>query len=248
MLLTTPRIARPIAHCAAVMLALITQPGFAGEPHRVLSPSTGGPHPVVLLVPGCSGFVAHNGFNSYQARADQLQAAGYVVVFVDYLAPRKLTDCAGGRDVSHAEIAKDILEAALWAKTQPSVAPGKIYAIGWSYGAGGVLSGLSSRPPGPPALTKAVLYYPDCRRAAAWTSPGISVLLLMGSVDRVALPALCDEVIKNAPHDSVRAISYPNARHAFDMQGLPERTDYGGTGYNAEAAQASWAVALEFLR
>ena len=32
--------------------------------------------PAVLLVPGCSGFVARNGINHYDERARQSQAAG----------------------------------------------------------------------------------------------------------------------------------------------------------------------------
>jgi len=248
MLLTTPKRARLFAHLVAVTLALVTQVALAAEPYRVLRPSVGASHPVVLLVPGCSGFVANNGFNLFEDRASQLQAAGHVVVFVDYLARRNLKNCAGGRDVSHTEVAKDILEAALWVKAQPGVAADKTYVIGWSYGGGGVLAALSIMPPGPPVLTKAVLYYPDCRRAVPWTSPGVSVLLLMGSIDEVALPALCDAVIKKAPPNSLRAALYPNARHAFDVQSLPERTEFGRTGYNAEAARASWAAVLEFLR
>lgn len=248
MLLTTPKRARLFAHLVAVTLALVTQVALAAEPYRVLRPSVGASHPVVLLVPGCSGFVAHNGFNLYEDRASQLQAAGHVVVFVDYLTRRNLTNCAGGRDVSHAEVAKDILEAAVWARGQPGVAAGKTYVIGWSYGGGGVLAALSVMPPGPPILTKAVMYYPDCRRATPWKSPGVSTLMLMGAIDEVALPALCDAVIKKAPRNSLRTVLYPNARHAFDLRSLPERAEFGRTGYNAEAAQVSWATVLDFLR
>jgi hypothetical protein len=50
---------------------------------------------------------------------------------VDYLGRRHLTNCAGGRDVSHAEVAADILEAAAWIKGQALVASDKIYVIGW---------------------------------------------------------------------------------------------------------------------
>ena len=99
-------------------MALTSNMAQAAEPFRVLSPSKDAPNPTVLLVPGCSGFVARNGINHYEERASQLQAAGYFVVFVDYLSRRHLTDCAGGRDVSHAEVAADILEAAAWIKGQ----------------------------------------------------------------------------------------------------------------------------------
>jgi len=107
---------RLIALLAGLTLSLPADPTFAAEPYRVLSPPAGTPRPAVLLVAGCSGFVARDGFNLYDQRAGELQAAGYFVVFVDYLGHRNLTDCAGGRDVSHAEVGKDILEAATWAR------------------------------------------------------------------------------------------------------------------------------------
>ena len=149
----------------------------AAEPYRVLSPIGDAPHPAVLLVPGCSGFVARNGINLYDERAAELQAGGYLVVFVDYLGRRNLRGCGGGRDVSHAEVAKDILDASVWTREQAVVASEKISVIAWSYGGGGVLAALTAMPPGPPVLTKAVLYYPDCRRAKPWSSTGVSILV-----------------------------------------------------------------------
>ena len=246
--MTTPRAIRPAQLLGLAALALISTMTHAAEPFRVLSPSAGTPSPAVLLVPGCSGFVARNGVNLYEERASELQAAGYFVVFVDYLKRRHLTDCAGGRDVSHAEVAADILEAAAWIKDQVGVSSDKIFVIGWSYGGGGVLAALNAMPPGPPTLAKAVAYYPDCRRAMPWSSISVSVLMLMGAMDEVALPALCDRAIKGAPPNSLHSVLYPNARHGFDMRGLPERAEFGRLGYNAEAARASWMAVLDFLR
>src|SRR4051812_13575703 len=70
---------------AMVTLLFSPHPTQATTDYRVLSPSGTGPHPAVLLVPGCSGFTALNGLNIYEQRAAALQAAGHVVVFVDYL-------------------------------------------------------------------------------------------------------------------------------------------------------------------
>jgi hypothetical protein len=106
---------------AAPTLALPVRATLAAETYRVLLPAVGTLQTAVLLVPGCSGFTARTGFNLYEERAAQLQAAGYYVVFVDYLTRRHLKDCAGGRDVSHAEVGKDILEAAVWASGQLSI-------------------------------------------------------------------------------------------------------------------------------
>jgi dienelactone hydrolase len=55
----------------------------------------------------------------------------------------------------------------------------------------------------------------------------------------------------NCAHVSqATVITYPNARHGFDMRGLPERADLpsGSPAYNAEAAKASWSAAMDFLK
>ena len=230
---------------AAVLAASVT---LAAEPLRVLTPSSSTSNPAVLLVPGCSGFIARNGINHYEERAIELQAAGYFVVFVDYLSRRNLTDCAGGRNISQAEVAADILEAARWIREQPQIATDKVFAIGWSYGGGGVLAALAAMSPGETILARAVAYYPDCRGTKPWSSAGVTTLILLGAIDEVAIPALCDRVAKGVPSTALRTIVYPHARHGFDMRNLPERTEFGRLGYNAEAAEASWTTVLEFLR
>ena len=219
----------------------------ATEPYRMLSPSGDAPHPAVLLVPGCSGFVATNGVNPYDERAGELQAAGYFVVFVDYIGRRSMSNCG---HVAKTEVGSDIIEAAVWARAQAGVDASRISVIGWSYGGGGVLEALTAMPQGPPVFAKAVLYYPDCRGARPWSTVGVSAVIFMGVLDDVAHPAWCDSVLKGAPQNSVRTILYPNARHAFDVRSLPERDEqpFGTIGYNAEAASASWVAVFDFLR
>jgi dienelactone hydrolase len=211
----------------------------------MLSPSGATPHPAVLLVPGCSGFAAVNAINLYDERADELQDAGNAVVFVDYLG--RFDNCG---HVSHAQVGENILEAVTWSRAQSGVDPDRISVIGWSYGGGGVLAALRTMPSGPPIFAKAVMYYPDCRGEKPWSTTDIAALVLMGAIDDVARPALCDTVVKGAPPNTIRTILYPNARHSFDMRSLPERAEYpfGTIGYNAEAAKASWATVLDFLR
>ena len=232
-------------YAAILALLLSGHETSATEPYRTLSPSGDAPHPAVLLVPGCSGFVATNGVNLYDERAGELQAAGYLVVVVDYLGHQG--NCG---HISHSQVGEEILEAATWARAQAGVDAGRLSVIGWSYGGGGVLAALAAMPPGQPMFVKAVMYYPDCRGAKPWSAAGISALMLMGAIDEVARPAACDTVVKGAPLNSLRAILYPNAFHGFDSRGLPERAEYpfGTIGYNAEAAKASWATVLDFLR
>ena len=75
-----------------------------------------------------------------------------------------------------------------------------------------------------------------------------SVLMLLGAADDIASPALCNTVAKGMPAEKLKVIIYPNARHGFDMRGLPETQVAGAPGYNPETAVASWADVLEFLK
>jgi dienelactone hydrolase len=232
-----------VLFAAILALLLSHREASAQETYRVLSPSGSARHPAVLLVPGCSGFAASNGVNLYEERATELQAAGYVVVFVDFVGRRSLTNCG---HVSRAEVGQDILEAAAWIRGQEGVDADRISAIGWSYGGGGILAALTAMPAGSPLIAKAAMYYPDCRGARPWSASGVSALILIGANDDVAVPALCDKA--NGP--SLRTIVYPNAYHAFDSRRLPQRAEYpfGTLGYDAEAAKASWAAVLDFIR
>jgi dienelactone hydrolase len=143
---------------SAVLLALSRPAPVAAseETYRTLLPSGAAPHPAVLIVPGCSGFAATTGTSIYDERGADLQAAGYLVVFVDYVGRRLQNNCA---HVSQSEVSTDILEAANWTRDQPGVDANRIFVIGWSYGAGGVLAALKAMPANP-SITKAVMLLP----------------------------------------------------------------------------------------
>jgi dienelactone hydrolase len=197
-------------------------------------------------VPGCSGFASLNGVNVYEERAAELQNAGYFVVFVDYLG--RFGNCG---HMSHEQVGDAIIEAATWVREQPRIDATRIAAIGWSYGGGGLLAALRAQSAGPPVLSRAVMYYPDCRGEAAWTASGITGLMLLGANDDVARPAQCEPVARQqVPSGSLRVISYPQAYHSFDVRSLPERAEYpfGTLGYNAEAAAGSWGAVVDFLK
>src|SRR5437763_11656022 len=90
-----------------VLSPLAHETAAAEEPFRILSPAGSTPRPAILLVPGCSGFVAAGGVNLYDERAAELWAAGYFVVLVDYVGRRMQSNCA---HISQAEVSSDILE------------------------------------------------------------------------------------------------------------------------------------------
>jgi dienelactone hydrolase len=217
------------------------------QQYRVLRPAGTGPFPAVLLVSGCSGFRAFGGIDTYDQRAAELQAAGYIVVYVDYLRNHGLSRCNGGA-IAHATVGQDILAAARWVRSQPGVNPNRVYAIGWSFGGGGLISALDAMPVGPKIIERAVMYYPDCRGARPWAA-GVRVLMLMGASDDVAPPSLCSAVIHAEPPEAVHVLTYPGAYHGFDAAGIRQPIQFeGGTvGYNAAAAAASWGWVRSFL-
>ena len=222
--------------------ALLSLPAADENTFRVLSPGGSGPHPVVLLVPGCSGFTGINGINVYDERAAELQAAGFAVVYVDYITKRMQSNCA---HISQAEVSADILQAAKWVATQSGVDGSRISVIGWSYGGGGVLAALNAA--GDALITKAILYYPVCRGAGPLSAIA-SGLMLFGAADDIASPTGCTVVAKGVPAEKLGVITYPNARHGFDMRGNPETQTPGAPAYSPEAAAASWTAVMEFLK
>src|SRR5262249_4249271 len=115
-----------VAAVAVASLWILAQslPAASADAFRVPTPAAASRHPAGLLVSACSGFVAFNGVNLYEERAAELQAAGYVVVFVDYLGRRNLRNCSG--QISSAQVGADILKAAARTRARPDVDPGRI--------------------------------------------------------------------------------------------------------------------------
>jgi dienelactone hydrolase len=72
--------------------------------------------------------------------------------------------------------------------------------------------------------------------------------MLLGAADDIAYPNLCDAVAKGMPAEKLKVITYADARHGFDMRGSLEKSAPGAPGFNAEAAGASWAAVMEFLK
>jgi dienelactone hydrolase len=229
-------------------LSLTASLAWGQEKPRVLVPQGAGPFPVVLLVSGCSGLTSFNGVNVYEERAHDLVDAGYVTVFVDYLGKRGLNTCRYTINVWTA--GSDAIEAANWVRTQPDVDPSRVYAIGWSFGGGALLSALSRLGETDLTLTKAVAISPLCQGAKPWVA-ATPLLLLLGALDDVAPPVYCNPLISDSKPGKVTVLVFPNARHGFDLRSLPESTPYssGGTlGYNAQADQAAKREIAEFLR
>lgn len=230
-----------------LVLAVSALAQGAEKGYRIFRPEGAGPHPAVAFVSGCSGFTPSFAPKSYERPAEQLQAQGFVVLFVDYLGRRELESCAKGK-LAHADVANDLVFATLWLTSQPSVDPARISAIGWSYGGGALLLALADR--AELGISRAVVFYPDCRPVKPWKRPTPTLVLLAGD-DDVAPGKACQAVVKkNAVPDAVKIVVYPGARHGFDVAELPPKMRYpfGTIGHDPRAAAAAWEEVQQFLK
>src|SRR5262245_8673789 len=239
-----------IVVCAAMLLLSASQ-GLGQMPaakQRIFRPDGPGPYPAVLFVPGCDGFAPPMAPRLYERRAAEFRGRGYLVVFVDYLGRRGLTSCAAG-SITHDDAARDVIVAATWLTTQPSVDRARIAAIGWSYGGRAVLVALAERGSGPLPFTRAAVFYPDCR-ALEPLKTAVPVLMLLGAEDDMTPPRLCQDVSRRStPPGMVTTVAYPGARHAFDVPELPAKMRYGlaTIGHHPQAAAAAWEELRRFL-
>jgi dienelactone hydrolase len=217
--------------------------------YKVFRPDGAGPHPAIAFLSGCSGFTPSVAPKAYERVAEQLRGQGYLVVFVDYLGRRGFQSC-GGVPISHADAASDLATAVRWLRSQPSVDPTRISAIGWSYGGGAVLVALASHSQEQLGIARAVVYYPDCRMVQPWKA-ATPVLMLLAGDDNVAPGMPCQVAVeKNANPAAVKTVVFPGALHAFDVPELPARMARGTTGaigYHPQAAAAAWAEVQKFL-
>ena len=215
--------------------------------YRTFKPDGAGPHPAVVLVSGCDGFAPSIAPTLYQLRAEQLRAQGHIAIFADYLGRRGLKTCAGA--ITPEEAARDVVSAVAWLKARADVDPSRISAIGWSYGGRAVLVALAQHGEKPLALSRVIVYYPDCRALPPWRT-ALPVLMLLGGDDDMTPAGLCQDVVKRiAAPAAVKVVVYAGARHAFDVSELPARTalGFGSIGYHPEAAASARREVEQFL-
>jgi dienelactone hydrolase len=217
--------------------------------YRTFQPHGTGPHPAVVFASGCSGFAPSVAPKAYERAAEQLRGQGYLVLFADYLARRGLNSCITGR-MSLSDAGKDVVAAATWLKSQPSVDPARISAIGWSYGGGAVLAALAEHSQDQLSFSRAVVYYPVCRGIRPLKS-ATPVLMLLAGADDMAPGEACEEAVRNsATPNAVKIILYSGAHHAFDVSELPAQMTYrfGTIGYHPKAAAAAQLELERFLK
>lgn len=245
------RLKRMVRLLAGISFILfISTPVFAeskGGEYKVFRPAGPGPHPAVLLISGCFGFKSGFAPKHYTQVAEKLQKNGYVVVFVDFLELHGKEDCMG---LSTGEAAKDLVEAGAWLKSQPSIDPNRIAAIGWSFGGNAVLVAINEYKIDQLNFSRAIVYYPTCGGLWRWKAK-IPVLMLLAAEDTMARSDMCQDAANDSANiNMVRMVIYEGALHCFDQSELPPEMFLGSgkLGYNKEAASAAWGEVERFLQ
>jgi dienelactone hydrolase len=235
---------------ASILLALLPESSALAQAvdggFRVFRPDGTGPHPAVILLPGCFGMTPDYAPKAFERRSEEFRARGFVVVWADYLGRRNLKSC---REISKAEAGRDAVAAAAWLKAQPSVDPKRIAAMGWTFGGGSVLQALSDHRATELGFTRAIVFYPNCAAVGPWPS-SIPVLVLQADSDNVAPNDMCKFAFDNpSVKKNIKVIKYPGTYHGFDIPELPAKHDYafGTMGYHSGAAAAASEEVLRFL-
>lgn len=232
--------------------------------HKLYQPKGPGSFPVMVAFPGCSG-VSLNGLMTdagrpgdegdrlfrrhYDRMAQRFQAAGFLVVLIDYLSAEGVLNTCGW-EIHPDRVGVYVKEAISFVKSIPNADPSNINVIGWSHGGEGVLSWLSNLDREPNGVQSAITVYPGCSSSKLWKS-SLPVLVLLGEADDIALPEVCNNLIQSLPSQTnVLLKSYPNARHGFDLTEGPNLLDVGPDltiGRNSKAGYSAWMEIFKFL-
>jgi dienelactone hydrolase len=208
-------------------------------------------YPALVFLHGCGGLIgrATGRINSREADwAAHFNTAGYVVLMVDSLGPRRhgeMCSVAGFDLQLYHQRPKDAYGALAWLQAQDFVRGDRVGVVGWSEGGGVILYSIGVPSLGRPAdlpperdFRAAVAFYPaSCRsdrQAAGWTTR-IPLLALIGDADVWTPLAPCQAFLgaaatRGAP---VAVQAYAGAYHDFDWPDLkradrPEFTTPGG--------------------
>lgn len=220
------------------------------KPHATLvRPESGGRAPLVIMLHGCGG---RRGFLDDWAR--RVSAAGWAVLIVDSLKPRRIarvealaTVCSGAR-LQGSERAGDFYAAMTWARAQDWVDQSRIAAAGWSHGAWTILDALALHPgaemeratglsdlPAEPleGLSGAMLFYPyagvgSLAGKRPWRLAPLSAAIVCGRDYMVGTNtprrALERQIARGADIDMH---VFADSTHAFDEPGTMDiRTRY----------------------
>jgi carboxymethylenebutenolidase len=216
----------------------VTIPGVAGLKGYLVTPKSGGRHAGVVVTHENRGLNPH-----IKDVARRVCVEGFMALAVDCLSPMGGTP--EDEDKAAAMIAtlkpEDVVadaRAAVGAlKVQPD-ATGKVGAVGFCWGGGGI-NDLAVAEPG---LAAAVSYYG--RQPSADKVPSIKAALLLhyaGLDERIDAGIPAYEAALKESGKTYEIFVYPNVNHAFN-------NDTNEARYNKEAADRAWGRTIAFFK
>ncbi len=202
--------------------------------------------------------------------AQRFLEAGYAVLVVDHLGPRRMSTNCSSFSVSVTEYAEDAVAGLRHLRSMPFVDGRRIVLMGLSYGAMAGLRAASenfrAKHLGGERFAAIISLYPWCNqrlgrvyRDHQWnfyddiTTP---LLVLLGADDDEADPRSCiDKAKENAAKGMpVEFKVFPGTTHAFDHSLMGDKPVVSRQGsltvtyrYNREAVEAAWKLMLDFL-
>ena len=207
----------------------VTIPAAAGLPQisgYLARPSSPGPAPAVLVLPGCEGLTPMN-----TATADDLAGHGFVGLTIDVNGALGVRNaCTDARTL--APLGARYAAASLgWLANQSYTKPNQLGIVGYSMGAIEVLDLIDPWTPAPPpaGLRVAVAYYPNCEgRPASITVP---LQILDGAADDWTPSQPCQTLAQTAAAAGkpVQITTYPGVTHAFNQPSNSTRHYLGHT-------------------
>jgi dienelactone hydrolase len=212
-------------------------------------PAMAGPFPVVIVLHSCGGYSANMASGSLPGWVAFLQQQGYATFKLDSFTARGQSEVCASNAVTAGDRAGDVLAAAALLAGRPDVRPDRIAAIGFSHGGGTAVyvardhvelrplrAQLAARGG---RLVASIGLYPAC--GSPESNPVIVPLLaLSGGLDDWTPAARC-VALANMPANRLMTLQiYPNAYHAFDVQGM---RDYYKLGHKMAYDAAATADA-----
>lgn len=198
---------------AITLAALLAATPLAGAQAAEWITAATDTRPVVLILSGASGVAPYREFGQ------KIAGLGYAAVLVD------------GNEVSilGAHSAANLSRVLGQVQADARAQPGKVAVVGFSMGGGGALAHATSRPQ---AVAAVATYYPavSVLPNPAHTAAAVKVptLILAGGRDRLNNCCLVEsarefEKAVTAGGGQLALVEYPQAHHAFNLQGASYR-------------------------
>jgi len=224
-----------------------SQPSIPGDRIQgyLAKPEGAGPFPAVVGLHGCGGM--HE--TTKQKLADDLVAAGYVILLVDSFATRAIDQaCTAGWAIVWRRVS-DAYGALAFLAGKPFVDRGRVAAVGFSQGGWVTLLAAGTVAPGDLRFRAAVAFYPLCR--AAGLRPAMPTLILIGAADDWTPSEDCSRKVAvwGTEGPPIELVVYPGAHHGFYYPHLqPGRRLLGHwVEYNGDAADNAGVRMRQFL-